>query len=159
MRRRAFALPVHHGPSGIAACCQTCSPLPALYGAVPPPLAKLNAFQLSAVDAEGAMNSASILAAFKSKGMDASRDHPACCDGKCVNTYPGIHVSYDNIDRFPAWNETFNGGNSPPSTGKHTPLVLRQQSDPTGHVRSKSERHHPCDRESAALPSPLSIDP
>ena len=41
------------------------------------PLAKLNAFQLSAADAEGAIRSASIRAACNSTGMDASSDHPA----------------------------------------------------------------------------------
>jgi len=91
----------------------------------PLPIVKLNGFQFSPVDVEGAMNSVNILAACKSKGMDTPCDHPAYCDGKCVNTYPDGHLSYNNVGRFPSrvWNEKYfyagnaNGGNSLQSIG------------------------------------------
>jgi len=98
---------------------------PGKSGDGPLPIVKLNGFQFSPVDVEGAMNSVNILAACKSKGMDTPCDHPAYCDGKCVNTYPDGHLSFNNVGRFPSrvWNEKYfycgsaNGGNSLQSTG------------------------------------------
>ena len=58
-------------------------------------------------------------------------------------------MSCDNFDRFPAWNETFNGGNSLPSTGNthrwsdaNNPNLQAMCAQKVGDVASSAEQKY-----------------